>query len=287
VNGGHVPTRERDDSCPICRRTAPRLRYRLPRHTILDCASCGQVYLRPLPSPEEVRAVFARLYATGEGPLPELNDYFSLSFEDRPDNPLVRLYERWLDRLERERRPGRLLDVGCGTGLFLAVARRRGWTPMGVDDSVEATEHARTHFALDVRVGDFDAVATEAAGRFDAVTLWDVVEHAREPVRLLAAAARCLAPGGVVTVATPNQRSILDVLGAGLYRLTGGRITGPLEKIYVPLHFLYFTPATLEAALGRAGLGLVGIERELTDLSRLALAPPTRLVLRALFRIAR
>src|SRR5207247_5771103 len=105
---GLLPARAPGAPGPICCEAAPRLRYRLPRHSILDCTRCGQVYLWPLPSPGEVRAVFARLYATGEGPLPELNDYFAFSFEDHPDNPLVRLYERWLDRLEPQRRPGRL-----------------------------------------------------------------------------------------------------------------------------------------------------------------------------------
>ena len=218
--------------------------------------------------------------------VPELKDYFAFSYEDDPANPLVQLYESWLDRLERHHLPGRLLDIGCGTGLFLAVARRRGWKPMGVDECVEATRHAREHFGLEVRTGDFEELAAEAAGRFDAITMWDIIEHARAPVELLAAARRCLAAEGIIAVSTPNQWNILDVLANTLYRLTFGRVTAPLTKFYHPLHFLYFTASTLEQTLARAGLRAVHLERELTDLRRLTLSPPTRVALRALFRIA-
>src|SRR5205807_742919 len=83
--------------------------------------------------------------------------------------------------------PGRLLDVGCGTGLFLAVARRRGWTPFGIDDCAEATRHAREHFGLAVTIGDFEDFARDAR-HFDVITMWDIIEHARRPVDLLAAA---------------------------------------------------------------------------------------------------
>jgi len=227
------------------------------------------------------------LYTSGEGSVPELKSYFALTYEDHPANPLVQLYEHWLDRLETHHPPGRLLDIGCGTGLFLAVARRRGWTPTGVDDCVQATEHAREHFGLDVNTGNFEELAAESAARFDVISMWDVIEHARDPIELLAAVRRCLAPGGVVALSTPNQRNILDLLGGALYRQTGGAITGPLEKFYVPLHFAYFTPATLQQVLARAGFQIVRIERELTELRRLTLAAPVRLALRGLFRVAR
>ena len=53
--------------------------------------------------------------------MPELRDYFGFCYQDAPSNPLVQIYESWLDALERVRKPGRLLDVGCGQGLTLAL----------------------------------------------------------------------------------------------------------------------------------------------------------------------
>jgi len=272
--------------CLVCQDAAARLRYRLPAFSIYECRQCGTIFLWPLPSEESIRATFAELYQGGATMLPELKGYYDYCFDDSPTNPLVRTYEQWLDAVERHHARGHLLDVGCGTGLFLAVARRRGWDVAGVDGSVEATDYARQRFGLDVQTADFETFAT-GSERFDAITMWDIVEHAREPVRLLAAARRALAPGGVLGLSTPNQRSILDLVAGTFYRLSGGRATRALEKFYVDQHFLYFGPETLAGALARAGLQPVEMRRELTDLRRLDLAPPVRLALHALFGAAR
>jgi SAM-dependent methyltransferase len=230
--------------------------------------------------------MFSRLYTSGEGSVPELKSYYDFCYDDSPSNPLVELYESWLDEIERHRKPGRLLDVGCGAGLFLAVARRRGWDPFGIDECEEALGHARSHFGLDVRAGEFERFTGD--GRtFDLITGWDIIEHSRDPLALLRAIRRSLAPDGLIGLSTPNQRSILDVVAGTLYRLTAGRIASPLEKFYIEQHFLYFTPETLGHALELSGLEVVSLRRELTDLRRLTLSPFMRLALRSLFAASR
>jgi 2-polyprenyl-3-methyl-5-hydroxy-6-metoxy-1,4-benzoquinol methylase len=231
--------------------------------------------------------MFSQLYTTGDGSVPELRSYYGFCYDDTPSNPLVQLYETWLDTLERFHAPGRLLDVGCGAGLFLAVAQRRGWVPFGIDDCAEATHHARERFGLDVQTGDFADFAAGGALAFDGITMWDIIEHAREPVQLLAAVRKSLGSGGIVGLSMPNQRSILDLVAGGLYRATAGKVTSLLEKFYVEQHFSYFTPETLEQALARGGLQIMHLERELTDLRRLTLAPAVRLAVRGLFQFAR
>lgn len=272
--------------CPVCGSPDASRRYRITRFEILACRACGQIYLDPMPDAEEIRELFRQLYTSGEGSVPELKDYYGFCYHDEPTNPLVQQYEAWLAEIEKRRAPGRLLDVGCGTGLFLSVARRRGWEPFGIDDSAEATRWAREHFGLEPWCGGFEDFASEGR-RFDVITGWDIIEHAREPVALLQAARRCLAPGGLVALSTPNQRSILDLMAGWMYRATGGRVTAPLEKFYIEQHFLYFTPDSLRSCLERAGLEIVTLERELTDLRRLTLSPPVRLGLQAMFVAAR
>jgi 2-polyprenyl-3-methyl-5-hydroxy-6-metoxy-1,4-benzoquinol methylase len=282
-----TPGLDAEACCPVCGERAKQLRYAITRFRIYDCTSCKLVYLWPQIDDDTVRELFERLYTEGEGSVPELATYYDFTYTDQPDNPLVQVYERWLDAIERERAPGKLLDIGCGTGLFLAVARRRGWQPFGVDESRPAIQHARDHFGLEVWDGQF----TDFAGRdglcFDAISMWDIIEHSRAPVELLAAARAVLAPGGVIGISTPNQRSILDLVAGWIYRATGGRLTRPLEKFYIEQHFLYFSPDTLRDALGRASLELVRLELELTELRRLSLSWGERAVLEALFAAAR
>ena len=269
-------------SCLICGSEEIGLRYRITRFDVVQCGPCGQIFLTPLPSEEEIQELFRTLYASGEGSVPELKDYNRFCFEDEPGNPLVEQYEAWLEIIERVKAPGRLLDVGCGTGLFLAVARRRGWEPFGIDESVEATDYARQHFGLDPWVGEFESLA-DAGESFDLITGWDVIEHSRSPVSLVRAARQCLSPGGLVSFSTPNQRSILDLVGGSIYHLSGGRLTAPLEKFYIEQHFLYFTPDSLRDCLARGGLEVFTLERELTDLRRLTLHPLVRLGLQSMF----
>lgn len=272
--------------CPLCRSSDLRSKYILSQFGILSCNQCELVFLWPRPTPEEIRELFENLYTNGEGSVPELKSYYSFCYDDEPANPLVQLYESWLDRIERHRQPGKILDVGCGTGLFLSVARRRGWEPFGIDESEEATSHARDHFGLDVRIGEFSQFAAEGLS-FDAITGWDILEHAREPVPLLEAMRESLAPGGVVSLSTPNQRNIIDVIAAAMYRASGKRVTGPLEKFYIEQHFIYFTPETLADALCRGGFEVMEMDLESTDLRRLTLSPPMRLVLESMFAAAR
>jgi len=273
-------------ACPVCGSDDAGLKYRLTRFSILSCRACALVFLWPRPTPDEIRELFEQLYTSGEGSVPELKTYYSFCYDDEPDNPLVQLYESWLDRIEQHKSPGKILDVGCGTGLFLAVARRRGWQPYGIDESAEATSHAREHFGLDVRVGEFSEFADDQL-QFDVITGWDILEHARTPVALLESVATSLSPGGLVALSTPNQSNIIDRIAGTIYRLSLGRLPGPLEKFYIEQHFIYFTPETMRDTLTRAGLDTISVDLELTDLRRLTLSPPMRLVLQSMFAAAR
>jgi SAM-dependent methyltransferase len=270
--------------CLVCGATDSKRRYRITRFDVVECRACSQIFLDPLPGEDEIRELFASLYTTGDGSVPELKDYYGYCFDDTPENPLVQQYEAWLEKIERVRDPGRVLDIGCGTGLFLSVARRRGWQPFGIDESREATDHAREHFALDPWVGEFASFA-DRGEHFDLVTGWDVIEHSRDPVGLLRIARRCLAPGGLVSLSTPNQRSMLDLVAGLLYRCSGGRMVAPLEKFYIEQHFLYFTPDTFRRCLGLGGLEVTQLDFESTDLRRLSLSLPVRIGLGALFGV--
>ena len=106
----------------------------------------------------------------------------------------------------RRRRPGAVLDIGCGRGHFLNALRQRGWTCTGTELSDTAALHARETLALDVRVGPFQAGMFPDA-TFDVVYLWHVLEHIPATHDSLIAVQRLLRTGGMLVVALPNLAS--------------------------------------------------------------------------------
>ena len=272
--------------CLVCGATTGKQLYRLPRFDIRRCGACAQVFLFPLPSEAEIGELFARLYREGKGSVPELEDYYAACFDASPEGPVGRLSRTWLQAIARFGSGGRLLDIGCGTGIFCHAARDFGWQPTGIDEAEEAVAFARERYGIDVQRGNFESLSLPREA-FDLVTMWDVIEHSRDPRQLLSAAAACLKPGGLLGLSTPNQRNIMDVVAGGLYRVTGGRLRKPLEKFYLLEHFLYFSPETLSRILGTTGFDVLEMRRELTDLSRLTLSPVVRLGLETLFLMSR
>ncbi len=154
---------------------------------------------------------------------------------------------RLLDLLERHAPGGgRLLEVGCGHGLLLDEARRRGWRVEGIEPSASARAHARDALGLDVADATLDGLA--AGERFDAVVLADVLEHLDDPVGAVQACRELLAPGGALLVVTPDPSSRTA-------RLAGSRWWG-----YLPAHTFLLPRATLVRTVSDAGFEVLADE---------------------------
>ena len=159
---------------------------------------------------------------------------------------------RLLDGVERHVTRGRLLDVGCGHGLLLDEARRRGWSVTGIEPAAAAREHAAGALGLDVRDVTLDALAAEP---FDAIVMADVIEHLEDPAGAVRDCARLVTPGGVVCVVTPDPSSRTA-------RLAGRRWWG-----YLPAHTYLLPRRTLRGLLEREGFAPVadgGLRRSFT-----------------------
>jgi 2-polyprenyl-3-methyl-5-hydroxy-6-metoxy-1,4-benzoquinol methylase len=119
--------------------------------------------------------------------------------------------------------PPLVLDVGCGVGLLLDEARRRGWRTQGVELSDWGVRRAR-HLGLDVFQGDLEEAGFDP-GSFDAVFMIDVLEHLADPVRTLATVSQVLRPGGVLCLVTPNAASAAAwVLGRRWWGMLPGHV---------------------------------------------------------------
>lgn len=142
--------------------------------------------------------------------------------------------------LERASPGARLLDVGCGNGDFLDLARHAGWEVVGIEPDPRAAAAAAKR-GINVVQGDVSALDSED-GSFDAITISHVIEHVHDPHVLLRACYRLLKPGGWIWLETPN----LDALGHKRY---GAHWRG----LEAPRHLVIFAPSSLRLVLEEAG----------------------------------
>ena len=123
--------------------------------------------------------------------------------------PLRGRTEGWFGSLPRHVKDGRVLDVGCGSGYWLATLQQLwAWELWGVEPSPLACQIARKHGIAHVIESDLPQ-ANLPENFFDVVRIWHVLEHASSPCQVLDEAYRVLKPGGLLIVGVPNAGSLM------------------------------------------------------------------------------
>jgi 2-polyprenyl-3-methyl-5-hydroxy-6-metoxy-1,4-benzoquinol methylase len=128
----------------------------------------------------------------------------------------------------------RIVDIGCGGGLFLSMLQERGAQVVGIELSDSRAHYAKTKHGLEIDKHPIESDHWQHgyANHFDAVTLWDVIEHVNYPQLTLRSAANVLKPGGLLLIDTPCRDSFYHRFGELTYRLTGGRFPTFLNAMY-------------------------------------------------------
>lgn len=128
----------------------------------------------------------------------------------------------------------KVLDIGCGGGLFLSLLQQQGAQVAGIELSDSRAHYAVTKHGLDIYKHPIESEfwQKEYANTFDAVTLWDVIEHVNYPYQTLRSAMNVLKPGGLLLIDTPCRDSFYHQVGELTYRLSGGRYPTFLNAMY-------------------------------------------------------
>lgn len=220
-------------ACPACASASPLSfvedhydRIGKKPYRLLLCPDCGVV------SSEPREAVGAEWYAAA-APLRALEK-----------KPPAGSDWRFRQFLSEKLPPGRILDVGCGDGGFMDLARGAGFSPAGFDYDERVVAQARAKGLADAHAMEFKKFcASRKAGEFDAATFFDVLEHTPEPAWFFGEVKRLLKPGAHVAITLPN----------GLRPLPWGRE----EHDFPPHHFTRWTPQSMRRFLERQGFEVV------------------------------
>jgi SAM-dependent methyltransferase len=232
-------------ACLLCggERLQPLLHARDRKHQpprwdyhVVRCAGCGLLFRHPGIRPERL----GDLYSSG---------HYAGFLAGAYTRKRIRRYRVTMEpfgRLFRRGRGRRLLDFGCGNGLFLEIAHRRGFDCYGVDLAADAVEVARRKpSGRHAYHGAPMDVPEVAAGGFEVVTMWSVLAHLARPLDDLTMLRSLLAPDGVLLLLTVNAGSLK--LKHGLETWGG----------FTPNHLAFFAPETLRLLLRRAGFRAV------------------------------
>ncbi len=237
------------DVCPACAaddfRTVFTATDRLFRTTdkhfeVVECRGCGLLRLFPRPPREEL----ARYYPDGywNAPRGTLAERIEESYRRFVLGDHVAFVRR---ALEDAGEAGPVLDVGCGSGLFLRMLKEQGSAVVGLDLSVRAASIAWRSNGVPCFSGDLTR-APLADGSCSAVTMFHVLEHLENPAEHLCAAHRLLRPCGRIIVQVPNAACWQFILFGENWR-----------GIEVPRHLIDFRACDLENLLHYCGFEVV------------------------------
>lgn len=226
--------------------------------SLVRCTNCELVVTNPRPVMESLGYFYPKEYSPYEASdLYRTNWWLQLlersalrchyGYPTQPVGPLTRLLAqiamtRFRARRKRHewfpfRTGGKLLDVGCGGGVFLERMRDFGWDVCGLELAADVAQRVEQRTGITIHAGTLPH-ADLAPQSFDAVTLWHVLEHVPHPRDLLNSAADLLRPQGLLVIEVPNIESwTFAEFGPQWYGLE------------LPRHLQHFCPRTLTAML--------------------------------------
>ena len=220
-------------------------------YDVVFCLDCGLRFRNIELDVNEIERIYGREYFAKE----QKNFFFnSLDLRRNLFVEKLKVIGQFYDK------KGKILDMGSGIGTFIQIAKDEGWMETGLEISRFGAEYSKQK-GLNIVNSDFNFVL-KLKEKFDAVTLWDVVDHAEKPIELLHNVREVIKEDGYVFVETVVTDSIIYTLAEMLFKISLGLIKGPLIKGYPIHHSNYYSEKTLKRDIEMAGFRIAKVNRE-------------------------
>jgi len=163
-------------------------------------------------------------------------------------------------------RGAKILDIGCGGGLFLSLLKQKGAQVTGIELSDSRAQYAKIKHGLEIDKHPIESNFWQKrySQHFDAVTLWDVIEHVNYPQQTLQSAANVLKSGGLLLIDTPCRDSFYHQFGEFTYHLTLGKYPTFLNAMYSSHlfgHKQIFSTAEMQMLFEVVGLEVIDLHK--------------------------
>lgn len=178
-------------NCNLCGGNKTKILISKEPFNIVQCKKCGLIYTNPRPSEDTILEYFITDRVIAEHKK-------AVWYNSKLD-----LFKKNLRRIERYSPKGRLLDVGCGYGIFLKMAEEKNWQTWGVEISNSAYKYAKQKVGLNIFKGTLKE-AHFSDNYFDVITLWDVLDELSTPFNELLEINRILKRNGLLVFRVRN-----------------------------------------------------------------------------------
>lgn len=193
---------------------------------IVFCRQCDMVYVNEKITQSQI----STYYEVAQDPL-----YFS------QQEARKKTFSAYLTKLEKVfPQKGKLLDIGTNTGLFVRLAKDRGWDALGLEPNKWAVDFAKKNYDINLINKPFSKNSFPK-NSFEVITMWDVIEHFNDPVSQLKIVYDSLKPNGLFAFSTVDPHSFL------------ARIWGTKWSWYMDMHRAFFTRFAAKSYLQKTG----------------------------------
>ena len=212
--------------CILCHNNQNFSNY-LQKEKILykRCLNCSLIFRKKKIETDEIRKIYDKKYFSGY-----IGNY----------KKLIGIYSQILNFIEKFKNPGTILDIGCGIGLLLYLAKRRNWEEFGIEISKYASNFAKNN--LNLNVINSDNLNSLPDNFFDVVVVNHVLEHIENPLIILEHIYKKIDKNGILFVGVPNIGGLFPKL-----QKENWQYLQPSQHIY------QFTPKTIKLLLKKAG----------------------------------